>query len=226
MTCGIYWIRNTVNDKKYIGLAVNIEKRWCIHKATLRGEYHDNDYLQKAWNKYGEESFEFKIIKQCERDEKELKSKEIYYIKKHKTFRGDGGGYNLNRGGDGNLGWIANEEQRRANSESKKGIPCSEEQKRKISLKLNGTPKPEGYGQRKQGVKKNYKNKTSSKHVGVYLDKSRKNWSFGLTYQVNGETKRIRGRRNTENEAASAYNDAAIKIYGNIAKINIIKEDI
>lgn len=221
MTCGIYWIRNIVNDKRYIGLAVNIEKRHIIHKSTLRGNYHDNDYLQKAWNKYGEDNFEFKIIKKCERDEKTLREKEIYYIRKYKSFRGDGKGYNLNRGGDGNLGWSPTDEQRKASSESRKGIPCSEEQKRKISLKLNGTPKPEGYGQRKQGIKKNHTKPTSSKYVGVYRNLEKDSWDFGFQKG----SLRIRGRRKTEKEAAIAYNEAAIKVYGNKAKLNIIKEE-
>jgi len=59
---GIYEIRNKLNRHKYIGSSVDIESRWEDHKRMLRGGCHYNIYLQRAWNKYGEENFEFKIV--------------------------------------------------------------------------------------------------------------------------------------------------------------------
>src|SRR5258707_535337 len=135
MTSGIYCIENLVNGKKYIGLSINIEDRWYVHKTTLRGNYHDNSYLQNAWNKYGENNFECWIIEKCGKNKKKCK--------------------------------------------------------------------------------------TTSKYVGVSYDSERDKWRFELTVKE----KRIRGRRNTEKEAALAYNEAAIKAYGKNAKLNIIEED-
>ena len=115
MTCGIYMIQNLVNGKIYIGQAVDIERRWGVHKSELRGNYHDNKHLQSAWNKDGESNFEFTII--CECDENQLNTKEIDYIAKLKTYNPDFG-YNKTYGGEGGR---PTEETRRKQSESLKG---------------------------------------------------------------------------------------------------------
>lgn len=93
MTCGIYRIVNQHNNKFYIGSSTNIETRWKNHKASLRHNHHANLHLQSAWNKYGESSFVFEILKivpkhklqQAEQlllDES-ITSKQCYNINKH-----------------------------------------------------------------------------------------------------------------------------------------------
>ena len=57
--CGIYKIENRVNHKIYIGQSVDIYTRWYNHKHSLRNGIHYNKHLQKSWDKYGEENFEF-----------------------------------------------------------------------------------------------------------------------------------------------------------------------
>jgi group I intron endonuclease len=63
--CGLYEIVNVVNHKRYVGSSGNIEVRWGNHYHMLCRDVHPNPYLQAAWNKYGEESFEFRIISEC-----------------------------------------------------------------------------------------------------------------------------------------------------------------
>lgn len=75
---GIYKIENLVNNKVYIGQAINIENRWKGHKKELHNNNHANKHLQNAWNKYGEENFKFEVIEEC--NENELNEKEIYWI--------------------------------------------------------------------------------------------------------------------------------------------------
>lgn len=65
---GIYVIRNKKNNKVYIGSSFDIRKRTNAHKNDLRKGKHHNKYLQNSWNKYGERSFEFKILERCEID--------------------------------------------------------------------------------------------------------------------------------------------------------------
>jgi len=64
-TSGIYCIRNKINGHCYIGSAVNIAARWRAHKHDLRKNKHHSQYLQRSWNKYGEECFEFSVIETC-----------------------------------------------------------------------------------------------------------------------------------------------------------------
>lgn len=50
----------------YVGQATNINQRWSEHKAELRSNKHGNAHLQKAWKKYGEQSFKFEVLEKCE----------------------------------------------------------------------------------------------------------------------------------------------------------------
>ena len=61
---GIYKITNTTNDKFYIGSSIHITKRWWSHKTLLTTGNHINVHLQKSWNLYGENSFQFIIIEE------------------------------------------------------------------------------------------------------------------------------------------------------------------
>lgn len=62
---GIYKIINKANKKYYVGSSKNIWIRWIGgHRNFLRKNKHKNDYLQNAWNKYGENNFKLVIVKE------------------------------------------------------------------------------------------------------------------------------------------------------------------
>jgi len=124
---GIYCIRNKINGKRYIGRSLKILHRWKMHRKELNSNTHKNNYLQKAWNKYGEENFEFEILELCEEDR--LDELEIHYIKKFDTFDNKEKGYNLQSGGNFPK---ASESTRKKISESNKGRKLTEEQIEKI----------------------------------------------------------------------------------------------
>ena len=96
MLCGIYCIENLTTEKKYIGQSHNIYNRWGKHQSELNNNIHDNDYLQKAWNKYGEDDFIFYILEKC--DESMLDERERFYIEVFNTSQRSYG-YNLKEGG-------------------------------------------------------------------------------------------------------------------------------
>ena len=60
---GIYGIRNVINDKIYVGqTGESFLRRYWHHRWKLKNNSHDNQYLQNAWNKYGEDSFEYVVL--------------------------------------------------------------------------------------------------------------------------------------------------------------------
>ena len=59
---GIYLIRNKINNFFYIGSAVNLKNRWRGHLWCFRNNKHHNPRFQAAYNKYGEDAFEIRVI--------------------------------------------------------------------------------------------------------------------------------------------------------------------
>ena len=143
MNCGIYMIQNKVNNKMYIGQAVDIEDRWEKHRRGLRGGYHHNKHLQNSWKRDGEENFEFTILLECE--ESDLNMYEEYYIFELMTYD-PRVGYNKNYGGKSGR---PTKETKRKISEAIKGEKhymygkqLSDETKRKISEAEKGEKNP------------------------------------------------------------------------------------
>lgn len=136
MTCGIYMIQNKVNNKIYIGQAVDIKKRWKEHRKELKGGYHKNKHLQNAWDKYEQKNFEFSILLECE--ENQLNTYEEYYIFELMTYD-TRVGYNNTYGGDSGR---PTKETKKKISESNKGKIRSEETRKKISEATTGENHP------------------------------------------------------------------------------------
>ena len=55
MIAGVYKIRNLIDGKVDIGSSANVKARWYAHRYELRLGTHHSRYLQRAWDKYGEE---------------------------------------------------------------------------------------------------------------------------------------------------------------------------
>lgn len=69
---GIYAIINKINGKRYIGQSVDVNSRFVRHRYQLNKGIHANAYLQRAWDKYGVDNFEFKIIVECNEENLDL----------------------------------------------------------------------------------------------------------------------------------------------------------
>ena len=82
MKMGIYKIINVVNNKFYIGSAVNFSRRKTRHFSELRTNKHNNSKLQNAWNKYGETSFVFAVVEEVQ-DKALLLEVENRWLKEH-----------------------------------------------------------------------------------------------------------------------------------------------
>jgi len=129
---GIYQIRNTINNKVYIGLSKNTENRIYSHKKCLIRNLHENIHLQSSFNKYGESVFLFEMIEEC--DEDKLSEREKYWIKKYKSHDRS---YGYNRTYGGEFGKLSDEIYIEY-SKRLKGCTISEQQKKKISDTLRG----------------------------------------------------------------------------------------
>lgn len=99
MKSGIYFIKNVINNKIYIGRSINVSKRIYKHKTSLRSQKHHNKHLQNSFNKYGEHNFKF--LKVLEAKPERLPAIETIYINflqtnlpdKGYNKTDDGGGY-------------------------------------------------------------------------------------------------------------------------------------
>jgi len=96
MNTGIYKIKNKVNGKFYIGqTGDSFQSRW----DKLKNNNHHNKHLQAAYNKYGEDNFEFEVIITCPAETKTLDFWEELFLRDHwdKDYcynRQEGGGSN------------------------------------------------------------------------------------------------------------------------------------
>jgi len=57
---GVYTILHKTSGKFYVGSSNNISNRIVTHKRELKRNSHHCNHLQRAWNLYGENEFEFK----------------------------------------------------------------------------------------------------------------------------------------------------------------------
>lgn len=92
--CGIYMIRNSVDERVYIGQAVNFYKRFLGHRALLVSGNHPNDLLKDFVKDHSIDCLEFTVL-ECTG---KLGQRERHYIKKYKSICKDHG-FNIDRCG-------------------------------------------------------------------------------------------------------------------------------
>jgi group I intron endonuclease len=132
---GIYSINNLINGKCYVGSAVNIKVRWNTHKHTLKFNCHKNKHLQSAWNKYGKDNFEYKILELVS-DLEKLISREQYWIDQLSAFTY---GYNMKPKAGSSLGFKFSKESKDKMSKKALGRKPSLETRQKWSLSRKGS---------------------------------------------------------------------------------------
>lgn len=135
-SAGIYKIEHAVSGKVYVGSAINLQNRWAVHRhALVRGRHH-SEKLQRAWNKYGAESFVFVIIELVDARDR-LLSREQHWID---FLDAASGGFNAVQIAGSSLGRKFSEATLKKMSASQKGRKHTEEAKRKMSIARRGKP--------------------------------------------------------------------------------------
>lgn len=114
MKSGIYKILNTHNGKLYIGSAVDLGNRKSTHFTHLKRKIHKNVYLQNAFNKYGENVFEFGVL-EIVKDRSLLTQKEQLWLDWSQSYDREKG-YNLCSVAGSQLGVKWTEESRKRQS--------------------------------------------------------------------------------------------------------------
>lgn len=144
----IYSIRHIATLQEYIGqTTVHPEEHWKLYRRALNGDYFHNSHLQNAWNKYGEDAFEFVIVDRTAINQTQLNVLEEQYIsaRGHYNFK-IGGGAHGTHSEDTKLKISKNNVRywkgkfRPDLSEKFKGHKVTNKTRQKISKKLKGRP--------------------------------------------------------------------------------------
>jgi group I intron endonuclease len=188
-TIGIYIIRNTVDDKRYVGKSINIEKRTLQHftKGSLSGK--GSRHLTAAMNKHGKDKFVVEIADSFDQlDEKLLADREVYWMDFYNTCDRSHG-YNLKR--DSSTRCEVHAETKKIISEITKqrlanplnhpryGVKLTDETRGKISAahkrRYENGAKPHNYGSTLDAAQKQHMSSNMKKRWaagGIYTEET------------------------------------------------------
>jgi len=65
---GVFQIRNTVNEKIFIGSSINLDAIWNRNRMELNFDGHRNKVLQTEWKEFGAEAFRFEILSEIKQE--------------------------------------------------------------------------------------------------------------------------------------------------------------
>lgn len=147
--CGICKITNNIDNRIYIGSAVQFRKRRDLHVLKLKQNKHHSTHLQNFVNKYGMNILFFDIIEECDNFEI-LIEREQYYINMLKPE------FNICKIAGSQIGIKRSDEFKRKISERQKGKKLSEltKLKKSIAMKEFAKNNPEYYSRLKEINKK------------------------------------------------------------------------
>lgn len=154
---GIYSITHRSSGKRYIGSTYcNFYDRFCAHKSTLNRKCHSSILLQRAWDKYGPDAFEFEVLEICS---SKLDERELYFINSLKSSKPKFG-YNISKEtNNARLGHQQSKKTRKAISKKLKGIKRSNITIKKFVESKTGPLNPMfGRKQSKETIEKRIKN--------------------------------------------------------------------
>lgn len=195
---GIYAIRNSLSGKRYIGSAVDFRGRFKAHRSALRLGKHHSEKLQRAWEKYGEEAFDF-ILLEVVADKRQLIQREQVWID---AFNACETGYNVSPTAGSSLGRKATFETRKKMSEVRRNP--STETRAKMSAAHKGIKMPDHVREMLVSLSKG---KVLSEETKKKISDARK---LFVGWKHSEETKKKIGRSGVENSYAK-LNDYIVR---------------
>lgn len=216
LACGIYLIKCLGNGKMYIGKTIQqFEKRWKDHIRELKKSIHVNKYLQRSWDKYGEENFVFEIVEELNIQNSNIEkfnNLEIYYIKKLNTKTPHG--FNMTDGGEGVLGMLITDEYREKMSKIKKGTKWVDGQREKFSELMKTNHPMKGKKHTEETKLKMSKSQAGRKHSEETKKK--------ISESNSGDKNKCRGRKSSD-ETKNKLKKSLIGKFGENARRTGIK---
>jgi group I intron endonuclease len=151
---GIYIIKTKINNRFYIGSAINLYNRMHTHLTHLKQNKHCNLKLQRFVNKYGIENLFFECVELCNKEN--LIIREQFYIDTLKPF------YNIAKIAGSNLGLKITKEQSEKLSKLRKGKQNSLGRKysEETIIKMSESAK-------KRGLHPNFKKASKKANTGI-----------------------------------------------------------
>lgn len=130
---GIYMIVNRVTGHRYVGQTINFRKRFTQHRTKT---HQRRSVIGRAFHKHGKDAFEFIVLERCPADM--LDAREIRHIARLRPE------YNMNKGGDGNRGFMVRPEVRACLSAKSRAWwrRLSDEEKRAIVSRIQKNRRP------------------------------------------------------------------------------------
>lgn len=147
-TAGVYAILNLFNDRIYVGSAKDVKDRFSWHYNALEKGNHHSILLQRAWIKYGEQSFIFFMIEQTE----DLLNREQYWMDRLASHNVDSG-YNIYPVAGSPAKSKHTEETKAKISAAGEGRKLSEETKKRMS-EYHKNRSPEHRAKHSEAMKK------------------------------------------------------------------------
>lgn len=195
----LFWGNSGTTTYFYVGQSTNLHARIVNHKCHLKQGVHDNQRLQRVYNKYGMP--ESMIIKKC--DPEQLNHEEQLLLD---AFFHHPGCCNINPAADNTYGWKRTEESKRKISDRRKGVKLSNDHRVSISDGLKRAyschrKKPELKGPsnpfygRKHTQEAKEKMRSTPKNVGGSNVKARLviDLQTGIFYDYAGEAAKAKG---------------------------------
>lgn len=170
MIC-IYTIVNIIDDKQYVGQASDKDFRWREHRKQLRGFYHHNLFLQRAWCKHGESNFIF-VVLEVLKDTHNLTEREQYWMD---TLQPE---YNIAKVANSSLGIKRSENSKERMRTSHIGKSWHTENSRKLaSERMKGNTYNTGRKQSSDEIEvraKHHRGKITSKETKAKMSAAQK----------------------------------------------------